>query len=48
MSKNNYKKPKFNQMWSNQTNLGKKFGLSAIAVSKLLIQPLNVKLCSEM
>jgi len=38
MSKNKNKKPKFNQMWSNQTNLGKKFGLSAIAVGKLLIE----------
>jgi len=38
MSKNNNKEPKFNQMWSNQTNLGKKFGLSAIAVGKLLIE----------
>lgn len=31
------KKKKFNQIWSNQTNLGKKFGLSAIAIGKLLI-----------
>ena len=38
MSQNNNKKTKFNQMWSNQTNLGKKFGLSAIAVGKLLIE----------
>ena len=37
MSKNNSKK-KFNQMWSNQTDLGKKFGLSAIAVGKLLTE----------
>jgi hypothetical protein len=36
MSKN--QKPKFNQIWSNQTNLGKKFGLSAIAVGKLLTE----------
>lgn len=36
MSKN--KKPKFNQIWSNQTNLGKRFGLSAIAVGKLLTE----------
>ena len=28
---------KLTQMWSNQTNLGKKFGLSAIAVGKLLV-----------
>ncbi|OEU43672.1 hypothetical protein BGV40_02860 [Methanosarcina sp. Ant1] len=32
------KKKKFNQIWSNQTNLGKKFGLSAIAIGKLLIE----------
>ena len=38
MSKNKNKKSKFNQIWSNQTNLGKKFGLSAIAVGKLLIE----------
>ena len=38
MNRNNNKKPKFNQMWSNQTNFGKKFGLSAIAVGKLLIE----------
>jgi len=31
------KEKKFTQMWSNQTNLGKKFGLSAIAVGKLLV-----------
>ena len=31
------KKKKFNQIWSNQTNLGKKFRLSAIAIGKLLI-----------
>jgi hypothetical protein len=35
MSKN---KKKFNQIWSSQTDLGKKFGLSAIAVGKLLIE----------
>ena len=29
---------KFNQIWSNQTNLGKRFGLSAIAVGKLLVE----------
>jgi len=29
---------KFNQIWSNQTNLGKKFGLSAIAIGKLLVE----------
>ena len=34
MNKN--KKPKFNQIQSNQKNLGKCFGLSAIAVRKLL------------
>jgi hypothetical protein len=31
------KKKKFNQIWSNQTNLGNKFRLSAIAIGKLLI-----------
>jgi hypothetical protein len=31
------KKKKFNQVWSNQTELGKKFGISAIAVGKLLV-----------
>jgi hypothetical protein len=30
-------KKKFNQLWSNQTELGKRFGISAIAVGKLLI-----------
>jgi hypothetical protein len=35
MSKNN---KKFNQIWSSQTDLGNKFGLSAIAVGKLLIE----------
>jgi hypothetical protein len=30
------KKKKFNQVWSNQTNLGKRYGLSAIAVGKIL------------
>jgi len=29
---------KFNQMWSNQTKLGKSFGLSAIAIGKLLVE----------
>ena len=29
---------KFNQIWSNQTNMGKKFSLSAIAVGKLLVE----------
>lgn len=37
MSKKNWKK-KFNQIWSNQTNLGKKFNISSIAVGKLLIE----------
>ena len=32
------KKKKFSQIWSNQTDLGKKFGLSAIAVGKILIE----------
>lgn len=32
------KEKKFAQMWSNQTNLGKKFGLSAIAIGKLLVE----------
>jgi hypothetical protein len=32
------KKEKFGQIWSNQTNLGKHFGLSAIAVGKVLIE----------
>ena len=32
------KKKKFNQIWSNQTDLGKKFGLSSIAVGKILIE----------
>jgi len=32
------KEKKFNQIWSNQTNLGKKFGLSAIAVGKILVK----------
>jgi hypothetical protein len=36
MSEN--KKLKFNQIWSNQTDIGKKFSLSAIAVGKLLIK----------
>ena len=31
-------KKKFNQLWSNQTELGKKFGISAVAVGKILIQ----------
>lgn len=31
-------KKKFNQIWSNQTNLGKRFGLSAIAVGKLFVE----------
>jgi hypothetical protein len=35
MSKKNNKK--FSQTWSNQTDLGKKFGISAIAVGKFLI-----------
>jgi hypothetical protein len=30
------KKKKFNQAWKNQTDLGKRFGLSAIAVGKIL------------
>lgn len=29
---------KFNQVWANQTNLGKKFGLSAVDVGKILIE----------
>lgn len=29
---------KFNQIWTNQTKLGEKFGLSAIAIGKLLIE----------
>lgn len=37
MSKKN-KPKKFSQVWSNQTELGKKFGISAIAVGKLLIE----------
>ena len=32
------KQKKFNQLWSNQTNLGKKFGLSGIALGKILVQ----------
>jgi hypothetical protein len=32
------KEKKFNQIWSNQTNLGKRFGLSAIAVGKILVK----------
>jgi len=32
------KKKKFTQIWSNQTDLGKKFGISAVAVGKILIQ----------
>ncbi len=32
------KEKKFTQMWSNQTNLGKKFGLSAIAIGKLFVE----------
>ena len=32
------KEKKFNQIWSNQTDLGKRFGLSAIAVGKLLVE----------
>jgi hypothetical protein len=31
------KEKTFNQIGSNQTNLGKRFGLSAIAVGKLLV-----------
>ena len=37
MSKKN-KSQKFKNNWSNQTGLGKKFGLSAIAVGKILIE----------
>ena len=29
---------KFNRVWSNQTNLGKIFGLSAVAIGKILIE----------
>lgn len=29
---------KFNQVWVNQTELGKKFGLSAIAIGKILVE----------
>lgn len=32
------KKKKFREIWSSQTELGKKFGISAIEVGKLLIQ----------
>lgn len=32
------KRKKFNQIWSNQTNLGKRFGLSAIAVGKIFTE----------
>jgi len=32
------KSPKFRDIWSNQTNLGKSFGLSAIAVGKILVE----------
>ncbi len=32
------KEKKFNQIWSNQTNLGKRFGLSAIAVGILFVE----------
>ena len=32
------KKNKFNRQWESQTNLGKKFGLSSIAVGKILIE----------
>ena len=32
------KEKKFDQIWSNQTDLGKRFGLSAIAVGKLLVE----------
>lgn len=35
MSKNH---KKFGKIWSNQTDLGKKFGISAIVVGKLLIE----------
>jgi len=31
-------KKKFDQIWKNQTELGKKFGISAIAVGKILIE----------
>lgn len=37
MSKKN-RRGTFSQTWSNQTDLGKKFGLSAIAVGKLLVE----------
>ena len=32
------KKKKFDQIWASQTDLGKHFGLSAIAVGKILIE----------
>ena len=32
------KKKKFREIWSSQTELGKKFGISAIEVGKILIQ----------
>ncbi len=32
------KHKKFHQIWSNQTDLGKKFGISAIAVGELLVK----------
>ena len=31
-------KKKFNDIWSNQTNLGKRFGISAIQVGEILIK----------
>lgn len=37
VSKKN-KPKKFGQIWSNQTEIGKKFGISAIAVGKLLME----------
>lgn len=32
------KKKRFGDLWKNQTELGKKFGLSAIAVGKILTE----------
>lgn len=31
-------KKDFNKIWSNQTNLGKKFGISAVAVGEILVE----------
>lgn len=37
-SRNRQKKPKFSETWTNQGSVGKEYGMSAIAVGKVLIK----------